>query len=198
MAGVVGFAMRLLRIPFLPTVLGLVLGYLVESNYRRALVISGGDHSIFLEDPISLGLSRRRPPVHRRLARQVAARGQEAPHEAGDMSMARGDTMHDAGGAATLSERLAAWGADLSPATLPAGMVAKTEAILVDVVGLCLAARHTDYVRSVLEVAERGRHVAIGHDTGSPPPMPRSSTARPPTARTSTTPSRAARSIPVR
>lgn len=54
-AGVVGFAMRALRMPFLPTVLGLVLGYLVESNYRRALVISGGDHAIFLEDPISLG-----------------------------------------------------------------------------------------------------------------------------------------------
>ena len=35
--------------------LGLVLGYLVESNYRRSLVISGGDHMIFLEDPISLG-----------------------------------------------------------------------------------------------------------------------------------------------
>jgi putative tricarboxylic transport membrane protein len=54
-AGVVGFAMRILKIPFLPTVLGLVLGYLVESNYRRALVVSGGDHSIFLTDPISLG-----------------------------------------------------------------------------------------------------------------------------------------------
>jgi putative tricarboxylic transport membrane protein len=54
--GVVGFAMRMLKIPFLPTVLGLVLGYLVESNYRRSLVISGGDHSIFLDDPISLGL----------------------------------------------------------------------------------------------------------------------------------------------
>ncbi|RUM97009.1 hypothetical protein EET67_15750 [Pseudaminobacter arsenicus] len=54
-AGVVGFIMRLLNIPFLPTVLGLVLGFLVESNYRRALVISGGDHSIFVTDPISLG-----------------------------------------------------------------------------------------------------------------------------------------------
>ncbi|HEY9055615.1 MAG TPA: tripartite tricarboxylate transporter permease [Aurantimonas sp.] len=54
-AGVVGFAMRLLKFPFLPTVLGLVLGYLVESNYRRSLVLSGGDHAIFLTDPISLG-----------------------------------------------------------------------------------------------------------------------------------------------
>jgi putative tricarboxylic transport membrane protein len=55
-AGVVGYAMRLLNFPFLPTVLGLVLGYLVESNYRRSLVLSGGDHSIFISDPISVGL----------------------------------------------------------------------------------------------------------------------------------------------
>jgi putative tricarboxylic transport membrane protein len=55
-AGVVGFFMRMLRFPFLPTVLGLVLGYMVESNYRRSLVLSGGDHMIFMEDPISLGL----------------------------------------------------------------------------------------------------------------------------------------------
>ena len=55
LAGVVGFFMRILHIPFLPTVLGLVLGYLVESNYRRSLVLSRGDHMIFLQDPISLG-----------------------------------------------------------------------------------------------------------------------------------------------
>ena len=64
---------------------------------------------------------------------------------------------------ATLSERLAEWGAALSPGDIPAGMAAKTEAILVDVVGLCLAARRTDYVASVLAAAERGNHVAIGH-----------------------------------
>ncbi len=55
-SGAVGFAMRLLGIPFLPMVLGVVLGFMVESNYRRALVLSGGDHMIFLEDPISVGL----------------------------------------------------------------------------------------------------------------------------------------------
>ena len=56
MAGVLGYAMRWLGIPFLPLVLGLVLGYLVESNYRRALVLSGGDHTTFLQDPVSLTL----------------------------------------------------------------------------------------------------------------------------------------------
>jgi putative tricarboxylic transport membrane protein len=54
--GVLGYAMRLLKIPVLPLVLGLVLGYLVESNYRRSLLISGGDHSIFVSDPVSLAL----------------------------------------------------------------------------------------------------------------------------------------------
>src|SRR5688500_11334219 len=63
----------------------------------------------------------------------------------------------------TVSGRLAEWGAGLSPADVPAAMAAKTEAILVDVVGLCLAARKTDYVASVLDAAERGVHVAIGH-----------------------------------
>ncbi|MGQ0677908.1 MAG: tripartite tricarboxylate transporter permease [Rhodospirillales bacterium] len=55
-AGVLGYAMRWSGIPFLPLVLGLVLGYLVESNYRRALVLSTGDHMTFLQDPVSLAL----------------------------------------------------------------------------------------------------------------------------------------------
>ena len=55
-AGVVGFLMRLLKFPFLPTVLGLVLGYLVESNFRRSLVISGDDYGIFIDHRISLAL----------------------------------------------------------------------------------------------------------------------------------------------
>ena len=63
----------------------------------------------------------------------------------------------------TLSERLAEWGAALAPGAIPTAMAAKTEEILVDVVGLCLAARRTDYVASVLAAAERGDHVAIGH-----------------------------------
>ena len=54
--GLLGYGMRLLRIPVLPMVLGLVLGYLVESNYRRSLQISAGQHSIFFTDPVSAGL----------------------------------------------------------------------------------------------------------------------------------------------
>ncbi len=53
--GFVGYLMRLAGFPFLPAVLGVVLGPLVESNYRRSLLLSGGDHAIFLEDPIAIG-----------------------------------------------------------------------------------------------------------------------------------------------
>ena len=58
--GLLGYVMRLLKLPVLPMVLGMVLGYMVESNYRRSLLISGGDHSIFVTDTVSailLGLS---------------------------------------------------------------------------------------------------------------------------------------------
>ncbi len=55
-AGAVGVAMRILGLPLLPAVLGVVLGFLVESNYRRSLVLSGGGHSIFLEDPVAVVL----------------------------------------------------------------------------------------------------------------------------------------------
>ena len=55
-AGAAGYVMRLLGFPFLPLVLGLVLGYLIESNYRRSLLLTGGEHRVFIEDPISLGL----------------------------------------------------------------------------------------------------------------------------------------------
>ena len=55
-AGAAGYLMRLFGMPLLPAVLGVVLGFLVESNYRRSLVLSAGDHAIFLEDPIAVGL----------------------------------------------------------------------------------------------------------------------------------------------
>ena len=54
--GVFGLALRWFKLPVLPLVLGLVLGYLVESNFRRSLLISGGEWSIFVTDKVSLGL----------------------------------------------------------------------------------------------------------------------------------------------
>jgi putative tricarboxylic transport membrane protein len=54
--GALGYALRYFGVPFLPMVLGVVLGFMVESNYRRALVLSGGDPRTFVQDPISAGL----------------------------------------------------------------------------------------------------------------------------------------------
>ena len=39
-AGVFGYVMRYFGFPFLPLVLGVVLGYMIESSYRRSLVLS--------------------------------------------------------------------------------------------------------------------------------------------------------------
>ena len=54
--GAIGYGMRVCRVPVLPMVLGVVLGFMVESNYRRALVLSGGDHWTFVQDRISAAL----------------------------------------------------------------------------------------------------------------------------------------------
>jgi putative tricarboxylic transport membrane protein len=54
--GVAGYAMRYFGLPVLPMVLGVVLGFMVESNYRRALVLSDGDYTTFIRDPVSGGL----------------------------------------------------------------------------------------------------------------------------------------------
>ena len=54
--GVLGWMMKQMKWPRPPFVLGVVLGFMVESNYRRSLVLSGGDHAIFAEDPVSLDL----------------------------------------------------------------------------------------------------------------------------------------------
>ena len=54
--GVIGYAMKYFRLPLLPMVLGVVLGFMVESNYRRALVLSDNDYMTFLTEPISASL----------------------------------------------------------------------------------------------------------------------------------------------
>jgi len=53
MFGVLGYAMRYFKLPFLPMVLGVILGFMVESNYRRSLSLSDGDHMTFVQDPIA-------------------------------------------------------------------------------------------------------------------------------------------------
>jgi putative tricarboxylic transport membrane protein len=53
-AGVTGYLLRYLEFPVLPLVLGAVLGQMIESNFRRSLLVSDGDASIFVTDPASL------------------------------------------------------------------------------------------------------------------------------------------------
>ena len=55
-AGALGYALRLAKVPMLPLVLGVVLGFMIESNYRRSLLLSLGDPGIFVSDRVSLGL----------------------------------------------------------------------------------------------------------------------------------------------
>jgi putative tricarboxylic transport membrane protein len=51
--GLLGFAMRRWDIPVGPAVIGLILGPLAETQFRRALSISQGDATVFLTHPIS-------------------------------------------------------------------------------------------------------------------------------------------------
>lgn len=51
---VIGYVMLRIDIPVAPLAFGLILGPLLEENLRRALVVSDGDWSIFIERPISL------------------------------------------------------------------------------------------------------------------------------------------------
>lgn len=52
-AGVAGYLLRLCGVPMLPMVLGVVLGFMLESNFRRSLLIGGGDPMVFLQDGVS-------------------------------------------------------------------------------------------------------------------------------------------------
>lgn len=52
--GVVGYVLQKVRIEPAPIILALVLGYLMESNFRRAMVMSGDEISIFYMHPISM------------------------------------------------------------------------------------------------------------------------------------------------
>jgi putative tricarboxylic transport membrane protein len=54
--GLLGFAMRRWDIPVGPAVIGLILGPLAETQFRRALSISQGDATVFVTHPISATL----------------------------------------------------------------------------------------------------------------------------------------------
>ncbi len=54
LAGLLGLLFKQGKYPAAPLVLGIVLGPLVDTNFRRALKASGGDFSIFFTRPVSL------------------------------------------------------------------------------------------------------------------------------------------------
>ena len=72
--GLLGYLLKKFKFPVTPIVLSLVLGGLLEENFRRALIISNGDYSVFVTHPISASLllaavlSLLVPPVLNRLA----------------------------------------------------------------------------------------------------------------------------------
>ena len=51
--GLLGFVMRRWDIPVAPAIIGLILGPLAETQFRRALAISQGDLSVFITQPIA-------------------------------------------------------------------------------------------------------------------------------------------------
>lgn len=79
--GVIGFILRRFGYPMAPLVLGIVLGDLLEKNFRRGLVLSDGDLSPFFTRPISgtlaailaLVLLSRVPAVRRLFTRRRPA-----------------------------------------------------------------------------------------------------------------------------
>jgi len=55
--GIIGYVLRKVHIPMAPIVLALVLGFMMEVNFRRAYIQSGGDLSVFIRHPITLTLT---------------------------------------------------------------------------------------------------------------------------------------------
>lgn len=52
-AGVVGYILKKLDFPMAPVVLGVILGNMIEKNFRRSLVLSNGSYLTFFQRPIS-------------------------------------------------------------------------------------------------------------------------------------------------
>tara|TARA_Y100001001_G_C7836025_1_gene248829 strand:+ start:136 stop:432 length:297 start_codon:yes stop_codon:yes gene_type:complete len=54
--GLLGIVFRVLKFDSAPLLLGFILGPMMEEHFRRAMVISDGDFSTFIERPISATL----------------------------------------------------------------------------------------------------------------------------------------------
>jgi putative tricarboxylic transport membrane protein len=54
--GIMVFFMRRFEFPIAPVILGVILGPVMEIQFRRALTASGGDWGVFVERPLTVGL----------------------------------------------------------------------------------------------------------------------------------------------
>lgn len=63
----------------------------------------------------------------------------------------------------SISQQLGHWGESLGNRGFSAISLEKNRDILIDIVGLCMAARQKDYVKAVIEAAEPGDFTLIGH-----------------------------------
>ena len=52
-AAILGFFFKRADFPSGPFILGLLLGNMLESNFRRALILSGGNLNIFFKRPVT-------------------------------------------------------------------------------------------------------------------------------------------------
>ena len=149
--GVLGYFLRFFGYPVLPAVLGVVLGGLIESNYRRSLVLSGGDNSIFLR-----GSDRGRYfwcwPRSSSLARSPRNGAAREPQRKAESRVTRFRSRSQISRPAFVRRRCRG------------GVRNTVRNLLIDVAGLCLAARHTDYVKAcVASAVPTGDATAIGH-----------------------------------
>jgi 2-methylcitrate dehydratase PrpD len=70
----------------------------------------------------------------------------------------------------SVSESLAETVLALTPEHIPAAVRARAEELLIDVAGLCVAARHTDYIKALRAAVDSGGYcTAIGHEAGYDP-----------------------------
>ena len=51
--GVIGYLMKKADLPTAPVIMGVILGPLLETHFRRALIISNGSYATFISHPIS-------------------------------------------------------------------------------------------------------------------------------------------------
>jgi putative tricarboxylic transport membrane protein len=51
--GFIGYMLLLLRFEVVPIIMGLILGPMLEENFRRTLLLSRGDFAVFFQRPIS-------------------------------------------------------------------------------------------------------------------------------------------------